>query len=366
MNNFNTLSEAQAAWREDQAQLALMGIHCDEIKSYLPKPWKTNIEIAMDQAPVLTTTPNAAIPSILTTYIDPTVIEVLFSPLVAAEIVGERREGTWVQDTVMFIQVERTGEVSSYGDYSENGLSGANTNFPQRQNYVFQTIVQYGDRELERAGLAKLNWAAEQNKAAAWALNNFQNLSYVYGIGSLENFGLINAPGLSAPLTPAIKAAGGTAWISNNVVVATANEVYEDILSLFIQLVNQSGGLIKMDTAMVLALSPQSQAALAQVNSFNVDVSDLLKKNFPNIRIQPIIQYAARSTANPQGNLGGNLVQLIAENVEGQKTAFCAFSEKMKTMPLVRAMSSYRQKMYAGTWGAVVWQPFAFAQMLGV
>lgn len=363
---FNTLEEARDAWVEDQPLLSSYGITIDEGRSYMPESWKRNYELAMDAAPTLVTTPNATIPSILTTFIDPTVIEVLFAPLAATEIIGERKEGNWVMDTIMFLQIEHTGEVSSYGDYSEDGLAGANSNFPQRQNYIFQTIVQYGDRELERAGLAKFNWASELNRAAAWTLNNFQNFSYFYGIAGLQNFGLINAPGLSAPLTPALKAWGGNAWINNNVVVATANEIYEDILSMFIVLVNQSGGNIKMDTPMVLALGPIAQAALAQVNSFNVDVSDLLKKNFPNIRVQPAVQYNARSTANPQGNVAGNLVQLIAENVEGQKTAFCAFSEKMKTMPLIRAMSSYRQKMYAGTWGAVVWQPFAVSQMVGV
>lgn len=366
MIRFNSLQEAREAWVEDAPNLSLYGIKIDAAMSYLPDPWKKNYELAMDAAPSMTTTTNASIPTILSTFIDPTVIEVLFSKLTATEIVGERKEGNWVMDTIMFLQVEHTGEVSSYGDYSEDGMSGANTNFPQRQNYVFQTIVQYGDRELERAGLTKLNWASELNKAAAWTLNNFHNLSYFYGIAGLQNFGLINAPGLSAPLTPSLKAAGNNAWIQNGVVVATANEIYDDILSMFVELVTQSGGLIEMDTPMVLALGPIAQAALAQVNSFNVDVSDLLKKNFPNIRVQTAVQYNAKSASNPQGNVAGNLVQLIAETVEGQKTAFCAFSEKMKTMPLIRAMSSFRQKMYAGTWGAVVWQPFAIAQMVGV
>jgi hypothetical protein len=366
MQTFQNLQDASAAWAGDRRFLAEYGIHMDEVQGYMPESWKRDVELAMDEAPALTTSPNAAIPSILTTYIDPTVIEVLFSPLTATEIVAERREGNWVMDTVMFMQVERTGEVSSYGDFSENGMSGANTNFPQRQNYIFQTIVQYGDRELERAGLAKLNWASEQNKAAAWAINNFQNLSYFYGIKGLENFGLINQPGLSAPLTPALKAAGGNAWIQDGVVVATANEIYDDLLSMFIALVEQSGGLIKMDSELIVALSPKSQAALAQVNSFNVDVADLLKKNFPKIRFVTAIQYGAKSTANPQGNVGGELVQMYCPTVEGQKTAITAYSEKMKTLPLIRAMSSYRQKMYAGTWGAVIFQPFAVSQMLGV
>ena len=71
-----------------------------------------------DAQPALITAANAGIPSLFTTYVDPAIIEVLVSPTKAAELYGETKKGTWVSDTAMFIMAERTGEVSSYGDFS--------------------------------------------------------------------------------------------------------------------------------------------------------------------------------------------------------------------------------------------------------
>lgn len=116
----------------------------------------------------------------------------------AAVIFGERKTGDWTTETSFFPTVEHTGEVSSYGDYNENGSSGANTNFPQRQSYRYQTIVEYGELELERAGLAKLNWVSEQNGAAALAMNKYQNLTYFFGVQGLQNYGLLNDADLTA------------------------------------------------------------------------------------------------------------------------------------------------------------------------
>jgi hypothetical protein len=115
-----------------------------------------------------------------------------------------------------------------------------------------------------------------------------------------------------------------------------------------------------------LAMSPGSEVALTATNSFNVNVSDLLKKNFPNITVKTAVQYGVLSSSNPQGITGGNLVQMIADAVEGQQTGYCAFSEKMRSHPIVRQLSSFQQKVTAGTWGAIVRQPFGISQMLGV
>jgi hypothetical protein len=171
----------------------------------------------------------------------------------AATIFGEIKKGDWTTQTSFFPTVEHTGEVSSYGDYSENGSAGANTNWPQRQSYLFQTIVEYGELELDRAGLAKIGWVSEQNGAAALALNKYSNLTYFFGVQGLQNYGLLNDPNLTASLTPAPKAAGGNAWVVNGVIVATANN---DILSLFLQLTSQTVGLIDKKSPMKLSTSP--------------------------------------------------------------------------------------------------------------
>lgn len=363
---YNTFEEARAAWNDDKPFLAEAGMVLDGVQAYLPESFRRNYSLAMDAAGTLTTSPNSAVPAMLTTLIDPEITEILFAPNNAAKILGERRKGTWLDDTAMFPVVEHTGEVSSYGDFNENGHAGANTNWPNRQAYLFQTMKEYGERELERAGLARLNWVGEIDKAAATVLNKFSNLTYFFGVAGLQNYGLVNDPSLPASITPGTKAVGSPKWINNGVVTATANEIFTDIQSLFSQLVIQSAGLVEADDELVLAMAPNVSVALTQTNSFNVNVYDLLKKNFPKIRFETAVQYGAKTAQNPQGIVGGNLVQMIAPSVEGQDTGYVSFNEKMRSHPIIKATSSFKQKVSGGTWGAIIRQPFAFASMLGV
>src|SRR5216683_2165570 len=213
---YATFEEARTAWLEDRAELGHQGINLDEsIQAFLPDEFRRDSDyatMALDAAGVLTTTANSAVPAMLTTLIDPDIIEILFAPNNAAKVIGERRKGNWLDDTAMFPVVEHTGEVSSYGDFSENGHAGANTNWPQRQAYLFQTIKEYGERELARAGLARINWISELDVAAATVMDKFQNLSYFFGIRGLENYGLLNDPNLGPSLTPAPKVNGGVQW----------------------------------------------------------------------------------------------------------------------------------------------------------
>ena len=365
----NNLSEGESAWREDAPVFALKGMHLPEAKGYMPESFKADFRIAqmaMDAQPALSTAPNSAVPAFLTNWVDPEITEILFAANMLAEIFGEEKKGDWTTQTAFFPLVEHTGEVSTYGDYNENGSSGANVNWPQRQQYLYQTYKEYGELELARMGLAKLSWVAEQDRAAALSMNKYENLSYAFGISGLQLYGALNDPNLPASLSPAPKAYGGTKWIVNGVVVATANEIFSDIQSIWLALVNQSQGLLDAKAKCCLALSPAVAMALTTTNSFNVNVEDLLKKNFPNMTVKTAVQYGAVTSSNNQGNVAGNLIQLVAESVEGQKTARCAFGEKMRAHKIVVGSSSYRQKLTGGTWGAVIKQPFAIASMLGV
>lgn len=308
---------------------------------------------ACDAQPALITTSNAGIPAFLTTYVDPKLIEILVSPMKAAEIVGdETKKGDWTTETAMFPVVESTGQTSAYGDYSESGNAGVNSNFPQRQSFHYQVMTQWGERELERAGLARIDWANRMNIASALTLNKYQNKTYFFGVAGLQNYGLLNDPSLSTPIVPVTKAATGTSWTN-----ATALEVLADVQKLYKQLQTQAGGLVELDTAMTLAMSPLSEVALTKTTEFNVTVSDILKKNFPNLTVKTAPEYTTGS---------GELVQLIADELEGQRTASCGFTEKMRAHPIVVQSSSFKQKKSQGTWGTVIFRPFLIAQMLGV
>jgi hypothetical protein len=308
--------------------------------------------LAMDAQPSLVTQSNAGIPSYLTVYVDPKLIEVLVSPMKAAVVVGnEVKKGDWLMDTAVFPVVESTGETSSYGDYSENGRAGVNTNFPQRQSYHYQVITNWGERELERAGLAKIDWANRTNIASVLTLNKFQNLTYFFGVAGLQNYGLLNAPALPASIDP-INQSGAILWADKD-----ALEVYADIQALFAQLQTQANGLVDLETKMTLAMSPVSQVSLTKATQFNVNVMTLLKTNFPNMRIETAPEYATAS---------GNLLQLFPDDLEGQRTVDVAFTEKLRAHPVKVELSSFKQKKSQGTWGAIIYRPILIASMIGI
>jgi hypothetical protein len=376
---FNTVSEARAAWQKDRAKYELAGAYFPNVQRYVTEAEKHDWRIAMDATVTgyvpglnglpgpLSTDPNSALPWMLTSAIDPEIIRVIFSPLEFADILTERKAGVWTEQTRFFPITETTGEVSSYGDFANTGRAGMNFNYPQFQAYLFQTILQYGELEVDRVGLAKINYISELGLAAADLLNRFQNLTYAYGVQGLQNYGIINNPYISASLTPATKAWGGTGWFDNGSPAATANEVYNDIVAMIVQLVSQTNGAMSIMSPMTLAMSPQSQIAMTFANSFGVYVKGLLKEGYPNVRIKAAPQYGTQSTTNPQGySTAGNVVQLIPDKIQGQTVAYAAYNEKLRAHKIVPDLSSWKQKETSGSWGTILRSPVAIVTMLGV
>ena len=370
------VQEARAAFLADRAMLQEQGIswhYGAEPRAYWPDNMAMALDglpsIAADAVPAIGSDPNAGIPALLTTYVDPKVYKWIFAALSIADIIGdERRIGDWADQTSMFPVAEPTGETTAYSDYGDGGLpSGFNANWAQYQQFLFQAVIDYGDLEIERYARAKINVVSEKQEARARNLNTFLNFMYAFGVSGIANYGLLNDPLLSASLTPAPKAYGGTAWQVGTVTKATPNEIFTDIQSLVTLVVQQTLGRANLASKMTLALGPVSHMAITATNSFNVNVSDLLKKNFPNLELNgTAVQYTAKSAVNPQGITGGNLMQLIVHEIEGQETGFAAFGEKLRTFPVIRQLSSFRQKGMSGGWGTVLRMPMAVGSMFGI
>jgi hypothetical protein len=306
--------------------------------------------------PTLVTSPNGGIPAFLTTYLDPKLIAVLLTPLKAEDIYGVTKKGDWITQTAMFIMAEMTGFTAAYGDFNEAGRSDANVNYPQRQSFNFQTFTEWGDMQLERMAAGKVDWAATLNISSANTLNRFMNLLYFYGAGNgLQNYGGLNDPSLSASLTPATKAAGGTSWAN-----ALPTEILADVQTCYAQLTGQAkglGGNIARDSKMTLAIDPTTDTYIANTNSFGLTAAEMIKKAFPNITIKTAVQYLSGTTYS---------LQLIADEVEGQRTAEAAFNEKMRAHRIIPATSSFRQKKSAGCWGTIIYRPAGIVSMAGV
>lgn len=296
---------------------------------------------------------NAGIPAYLSQYLDPEMVHVVTAVLAAVDIVGsEVKKGDWTTDSALFPVNEALGETSVYGDFAKSGRATTNTNWEPRQAFRYQIFTEWGDLELEKAALGKINQAAEINRSAALAMNIFQNETYFYGVSGLENYGLLNDPSLTAPLTPL---AG--AWSASTI---TGVQILADVKAMFAQLQFQLQGNVRMDSPMTLAMSTLTEAVLAtsMQNVYGTaSIKEYLQKVFPKMVFKVAPQYSTSS---------GNLVQLILDEVQGQKTAICAFTEKLRAHAIVRETSSTHQKKSGGTLGTVIKFPAGIVQLLGV
>lgn len=309
--------------------------------------------VAMDAQPGLATSVNAGVLLSAVSIIDPEVVRVIFTPMRAAEIMGgEAQKGSWIDQVAYFPMVESTGQVASYGDYSNNGEVDANEQWNYRQPYTWQAFKRYGEQQLERWGAAGLNYAAELDTSMALTFAKFSNKTYFYGVTGLVNYGLLNDPSLPNTISPIAKAntSDGARWT-----YATTLEKFNDVKKLYTQLVTQTGGNVEMTDAMTLVLSTTRQPELVTTNDFGITLEDMLKKAFPNLKIKAAPEYTTTS---------GELMMLMLDAVDGKKVAYPAYTEKLRAHALVTHASSWSQKNSGGSWGSIMRFPFAIARML--
>ncbi|AYN25767.1 hypothetical protein D8682_01465 [Buttiauxella sp. 3AFRM03] len=336
-----------------QADFAAFKAEAESRGISLP-PTVTRFAMDADAQPGMA--PNGGIPAIVSTFIDPEIVRTIFAKQKAVDILGEKKKGSWALDTMMIQRIEQSGDVAGYDDYSEQGGNQVTSHWENRQVYRYQTMVTYGELEQERYGLAMLPYVAEKQRAAAWTLNQAQNKFYFYGVDGLLNFGILNDPDLPAPITP-ITVDGATLWSAKQVV-----DIYNDILALYQDLITRTNGAIgdgiDMASPLVLGMSPNASVWFKRANEvFGNTVEKMVKDTFPNLRIEIAPQYDTDA---------GELVQMFAENAQGQDVGYCAYSEKLRAHPVVTMTSSWKQKHSGTTYGAVITQPGLFAQMLGV
>lgn len=325
---------------------------CDGLRpAYIQDAWlaeDAGFRLAMDAQPGLITASNAGIPAWMANLLDPEVVRVVTQPMRAAEVFGERKKGDWTTLSTQFPVIEPTGQVTTYGDFNAGGNTSANANWASRQSYHFQTMTRLGEREIAMYGEARIQYKQEVDMAAALVMNKNHNLIYFFGVSNLALYGALNDPSLPAPIAPA------QAWSG-----ATALQIYNDAKKLFAQLQAQLVGWLKLDAKMTLIMSPELEVYFTTTNDYNVNVADMLKKNFPNMRVETAPEYG-------NANGAGELMQLKLDELDGIETAYVAFTEKLRAHPVVQQASYFEQKKSAGSWGYINRRPVALAQMQGM
>lgn len=307
-------------------------------------------QLANDAAMV--TAANSGVPVEFTSYIDPMVIPILTATRGAREIFGEAKKGDWTTSYARFQTSEITGEVEAYTDYGQGGASDVNPTFPVRTQYIYQTNIRYGDREVDVASRARLQLAADKQRAAATVIDIASNKFALYGVAGLEIYGLLNDPNLPAAVSP-LPNAGATLWAEKS-----TKEIYEDVLYLFGKMADRGAGHIDANTELVLATSPATQVQLGKATDFNISARQMLETYFPKIRFVALPELTTAT--------GGTSILLVAPTIEGLPTAQIGFSEKFRAMRLIPESSSFHQKFVGSSYGTIIYRPFAIGKMTGV
>lgn len=308
-------------------------------------------QLANDAAMV--TAANSGVPVEFTSYIDPMVIPILTATRGVREIFGEAKKGDWTTSYARFQTSEITGEVEAYTDYGQGGASDVNPTFPVRTQYIYQTNIRYGDREVDVASRARLQLAADKQRAAATVIDIASNKFALYGVAGLEIYGLLNDPNLPADCSPLPNAKNKTLWADKS-----TKEIYEDVLYLFGQMATRGAGHIDANTELVLATSPATQVQLGKATDFNISARQMLETYFPRIRFVALPELATETS--------GLSILLVAPTIEGLPTAQIGFSEKFRAMRLIPESSSFHQKFVGSSYGTIIYRPFAIGKMTGV
>lgn len=351
-------------FRNDAPALARdWGIHfMSGVQYYMDEPGANDALPSF--APV--TQSNSGVPAIFTTYTDPKIIKAIITPTKAEEIYGAAKKGDWVTDTAQFSTVELSGYASSYDDYSQDGAADVNANWPQRQSFHFQTWTRWGEREVERMGEAKIDWVNQKNAASISVLNKNANTIALFGIQGLELYGALNDPQLPAAIQPTAKTLVGGGAAPNNTWTAINDplQVYADIVKAFNQLTIQMGGNLTLESPLKLVIPTERQGCLLYSNQYmGYTLSDMLKKNMPNLEIVTLPEAGASLNGGVSSN---TLMQLFVKDVEGQESVTTAFTEKMRAHAVERYSSYFRQKKSQGSWGTLWFYPQACVTMVGI
>lgn len=312
-------------------------------------------KLAQDAA--LSTAPNTTVPAFLLQYVSPDVIEILTAKRAATKVFDERKVGDWTTANYQYASMENVGSTYAYADYGDGPSAGVNTEWNIRDQYIFQTNITYGDREVDLSAAAKVDLVAGKQRAAAEAIAIDSNKFYLQGVAGKRIYGLLNDPNLPTAISPNTVSSAVT-WASKLALASGGTAaIYSDVLKLFGSLQGQLNGLIDENTPMKLLVSPGRAVNLMAATDFNVSVMDMLKKAMPNLTIETVPELSTQA---------GETAMLIVPELMGQPTGELAFGEKIRQGRLVPDMSSFRQKFAATTYGFIMRLPAAYAVMTGI
>ena len=349
-------------------QLKAKGIYVDGAKGIMAYDTvngkiKTNFSktaLAMDSA--MQTTPNVGYPASLFQYIDPQIVEILFGVTNANRLAPEVKQGSWEQEYYNYAVEERISDVTAYSDRTENVTTEVNYEYNVRELARFQTVIQYGDLEVDKANQAKIALQSRKQLAGADIIARKQNQFYLYGVSNKQNYGILNEPNLNPSINPNSITVGGntyTTWADKvaNDTASAGNHVFNDVLKLWSELASKNGGNIDQNERIILAVSNAVVSYLSAPNQFGLTAMQMIKDNFPNLEVVQLPELSTQA---------GEQIKMIVPSLYGVDTMNVAFADKLRVGRVIQTVSGQKLKMVGTSWGCILKRASLVATMMGV
>jgi hypothetical protein len=96
-----------------------------------------------------------------------------------------------------------------------------------------------------------------------------------------------------------------------------------------------------------------------KVNDYGVTMKKMVADTYPNMEIVTVPELY-------NATLDTSTMILMADNILGQPVVEFGYTDKYYAHEIVRDLSSWKQKVSAGTYGAIVQLPFAIGTMTGI
>lgn len=317
-------------------------------------------KLAMDAA--MQTQANVGYPASFFQYIDPQIVEILFGVTNANKLAPEVKQGTWEQEYYNYAVEERIADVTAYSDRTENVTTDVNYEYNVRELARFQTVIQFGDLEVDKANTAKIALQSRKQLAGADIIARKQNQFYLYGVSNKQNYGILNEPNLNPSINPSTVTIGGssyTTWADkvNNDPANAGNHVYNDVLKLWSELSSKNGGNISQNERVILAVSNSVVSYLSAPNQFGLTALQMLKQNFPNLEVVQLPELSTQA---------GEEIKMIIPSLYGVDTMNVAFADKLRVGRIVQTVSGQKLKMVGTSWGCILKRSSLISTMLGV
>lgn len=297
---------------------------------------------------------NVGIPGQFLAYYDPRPVKVLLSALRAERLGRKEKFGGLDLEEYIVTQVEHTGSVRTYSDFSEEPTAGLNTNYQNRQAHVFEEVLVYGHREMMLQKKNIINYIGLKRESVAISIARKHNEIWFKGVAGLRNYGMLNDPQLAVPQTPS----GGETWDQK-----TPEAIAEDIRLLIAQLITNSGELVTKTTPMTLVMSGEIETVLYKPTQYAmVTCFEWLQKQFPNITFETAPEFLLDSGTNASKQM----VRLYVREWYDRPVIELGFGELYFSHGTVYRVSSTAEKISASNFGAVIPYPVMIADMVGV